>query len=402
MKKILLLFIFLGISLLLFGWQEEEPFYPAPTEPAWSPLGDKIAFVVSLSEGEVADIYVINTDGTGLTRLTTGGATSPVWSPDGAKIYYKVWDQYGLPHIYVMNADGSNPQRLTNNEEDVSIGLSRDGKYMYVLCERGPILCSSNGEEVKLLSPQAGPSFSPDGKWTVSAARAREELDDREDTTWKNIWVLNLETFQSYPITTGHYDDSAPKWSPTGEWIVFHSDRPDHPPSSTGRQRIWLVRPDGSDLHTLFDYSQLPPDVNDSDPDWSPDGQWIVFVREAGVGDWNLWIASVDGTQVYKLTNFTIASLPDRNKKVFASKDKLMLSKKEGRAMSEKGLCPKNESVGGSTLDKNRSHKEVKLSPISRTGEQIPSNAPRAPLLAGGLSLTALGYVLWKFLKILG
>ena len=84
------------------------------TNPAWSPDGNKIAFV-SYKEGE-RDIYVMNADGTGRTRLTFSERVSAVaWSPDGIKIAYSAeWE--GNSEIYIMNAAGSGPHvNITNH-----------------------------------------------------------------------------------------------------------------------------------------------------------------------------------------------------------------------------------------------------------------------------------------------
>ena len=86
--------------------------------PVWSPDGHKIAFL-SGRDGN-AEIYVMNTDGTGPTNLTqTPDSDESVqgdfsWSPDGEQIMFHS-NQDGNVEVYVMNADGSNPINLTNN-----------------------------------------------------------------------------------------------------------------------------------------------------------------------------------------------------------------------------------------------------------------------------------------------
>jgi TolB protein len=86
----------------------------------YSPDGSKIAFY-STRDGQ-ADIYVMNVDGTGQTRLTDNPAwdTSPAWSPDGTKILFtSLRDGPSTPALYLMNADGSNQTRVTTGSEGV-------------------------------------------------------------------------------------------------------------------------------------------------------------------------------------------------------------------------------------------------------------------------------------------
>ena len=82
---------------------------------AWSPDGTKIAFY-RLEGHTEAQIYVINADGTNPIRLTGPPRTSarPNWSPDGLKIVYDSWRD-GIEDIYLMNPDGSNQINLTNH-----------------------------------------------------------------------------------------------------------------------------------------------------------------------------------------------------------------------------------------------------------------------------------------------
>jgi hypothetical protein len=85
---------------------------PAPT------VAGTIAFARVVKAGANADIYAINTDGTGLKRLAGGPGWQehPFWSPDGSKIVYGAYLGGSLDvidaEVWVMNADGSGKQRL--------------------------------------------------------------------------------------------------------------------------------------------------------------------------------------------------------------------------------------------------------------------------------------------------
>jgi Tol biopolymer transport system component/subtilisin family serine protease len=90
------------------------------SRPRYSPDGSKIIFQ-SNRDGQ-AEIYVMNADGSGQTRLTNNSAadTAPAWSPDGTKILFtSLRDGPTSPALYVMNADGSNQTRVTAGSDGV-------------------------------------------------------------------------------------------------------------------------------------------------------------------------------------------------------------------------------------------------------------------------------------------
>ena len=84
---------------------------PADTVPL---TNDKIAFSSNRNGND--DIYVMNADGSDQTRLTDNPANDffPAWSPDGTRIAFSS-NRDGDFETYVMNADGSDQANLTNN-----------------------------------------------------------------------------------------------------------------------------------------------------------------------------------------------------------------------------------------------------------------------------------------------
>ena len=145
----------------------------ADYSPAWSPDGERIAFV-SERDGRPA-IYTLRVDGTGLVRLTTGSTIEahPAWAPDGRIAFASDRNaaSAGNTDVYVVNADGSNPVRLTTNG-GTQPAWSRDGRLAYVApnctdpyCQPSIFVRSGNGPDVPLAAAVGdGPSWSPDGR----------------------------------------------------------------------------------------------------------------------------------------------------------------------------------------------------------------------------------------------
>jgi len=78
--------------------------------PAWSPKGDRIAFVTRTGSG--FDICVCRPDGTGTLRVVTGGANeNPHWSPDGRHLVFTS-DREGSRSLWVSDLDGGAPRKL--------------------------------------------------------------------------------------------------------------------------------------------------------------------------------------------------------------------------------------------------------------------------------------------------
>src|SRR3989454_81105 len=124
------------------------------------------------------EIYVINSNGTGSTRLTFSDPASdaePAWSPDGTKIAFRS-DRSGSPEIYVINADGSNPVRLTNHPaQDAEPAWSPDGTKIAFASKRNGnpeiFVMNADGSAVTQLTSSGGnseghshPAWYPDGR----------------------------------------------------------------------------------------------------------------------------------------------------------------------------------------------------------------------------------------------
>ncbi len=97
------------------GGEQKISTEAADTAPAPSPDGNKVAFMSIGRGGNNWEIWVMNADGSNPQRLTENGSNDglPTWSPDGQSIAY-VSDQGGVWGIWAMNVDGSNQRKVAD------------------------------------------------------------------------------------------------------------------------------------------------------------------------------------------------------------------------------------------------------------------------------------------------
>ena len=161
---------------------------PAVDQSAvWSPDGKRIAFF-STRDNPLGEIYVMNADGSGVVRLThsSGSSNEPSWSKDGKQIVFQSTRgavdpasfKFDDVDLYVMNADGSNVIRLTNdNTADGSAGaLARRTLHCVYECTRSSrhgrtelYLMNVDGTNVTRLTFQHGSVNHP--SWDAHSRR---------------------------------------------------------------------------------------------------------------------------------------------------------------------------------------------------------------------------------------
>jgi Tol biopolymer transport system component len=111
-------------------------------------------------------------------------------------------------------------------------------------------------ELVSVPTSMGQPSWSPDGQTLAYIVRSKEDIG--------GLYIISMDRKRHDHIQTLAPPEQV-AWSPTGEWLAYQA-RVDY------RDRIYLIRPDGSDEHLL-----LPEDMSAKLPTWSPDGSALSF-----------------------------------------------------------------------------------------------------------------------------
>src|SRR5882762_1607096 len=262
-----------------------------PTRPP-APFGPS-AQLLTASNSRIAfqslrdynpEIYVMNTDGSGQTRITNSlyVSNAPAWAPDGLQIAFTS-DRQGLyEQIYVINADGSAVTRLTHDPSvDHSPSWSLDGRIAFASVQSGSWDIHVMNEDGSAQAHLAGspaidvePTWSPDGR-RIAFTSTRDGNSE--------IYVMNVDGSAQTRLTNDPAADNMSSWSPDGQYIAFTSAR-------DGNQEIYLMNADGSSQTRLT--SDL---ADDNHPSWSPDGRQIAFASSRD-GQSEIYVMNADGS----------------------------------------------------------------------------------------------------------
>lgn len=260
--------------------------------PDWSPDGTRLVFQSNRTGS--SQIYVMNSDGSNVLRLTTHSANDagPHFSPDGSKITFDS-DRDGNSEVYIMNSDGTGQTRLTTNPmDDGHPNWSLDGSRIIFDSSRDTpnpkadwwdqyhdlYSMKVDGTDLRKITNCQTVctygSWSPDGKRIAyrKVINTPGFYDDKNltlSTTNSEVFIANSDGSNELNLSKSAAYDAWPSWSPDGSKILFGSNR-------AAVTQVYVVNVDGSHLTRLIDERETDEDTRAR---WSRDASKIVFTR---------------------------------------------------------------------------------------------------------------------------
>jgi Tol biopolymer transport system component len=265
-----------------------------PAGAAFPGKNGKMTFVSTRDGNE--EIYVMDPNGTDQTRLTNNPAFDalPAFSPDGEEVAFTS-RRDGNDEIYVMDVadtdgDGDNPTRITSSlVNEFQPAFSPDGQRIaFTSNQTGDnevyVMDADGTDQVRLTNNarrDARPAFSPDGERIAFSSNR-----DGDDEIYVMVAVDrdgdgNGDNLTK--ITDNTVFDNFSNFSPDGKALAFTSRR-------DGNDEIYVVNSDGSGVPTRLTNN---PAV-DEFPAFSPDGREVAFSSNRE-GNFEIYAMDADG-----------------------------------------------------------------------------------------------------------
>lgn len=252
-----------------------------------------------------------------VTRPHAAEDDQPDWSPDGSSLVFSRSKHGGPGAIYTVRADGSGLKRLSPTcragakcEDDFLPTFSPDGRHVAFASFSGKVgasivIVGRNGRNRRIVvrgtkrAAMGDPQFSPnDAK--IAFVRTPEPGERTHA-----IFVADTDGTGMHQVTPWRLaGGDNPDWSPDGKWILFRSNV-----DANKQSQIYRIHPDGTGLEQLTQFKRGTIVTSSS---FSPDGKWIVLGASGVGGNADLFVMPVNGGSMRPLTRTRLwDSAPD-------------------------------------------------------------------------------------------
>ncbi len=249
-------------------------------EAYFSADGKRICFQ-AVPDGETEyQIYVLNLDGSGLKRVSTGaGATTCAYfHPDGEKM------------LFASNHLDQRPAVPPPGLKENAAASGRDYAWPF---PPGMDIFEYDFKTEKLTKLVEAEGYDAEGSYSADGKRlVFTSMRDND----QEIYVSDVDGKNPRRITNKPGYDGGPFFSPDGERVVYRSDR-----ANDGNLQIFTNNLEGTDERQLTSEA----DILHWCPFWHPSGKWLIYTRadHRGRPNYDLYLLSVDGKQSHRVTD---------------------------------------------------------------------------------------------------
>jgi TolB protein len=221
-------------------------------------------------------IRVMRPNGTSVRTIVPAafGVSSPAWSPDGRKLAYESSSPLGF---YVLDLASGRSIRIGDGVGHPA--WSPNGRWIAgsSLSSRGIAVIRPDGTGMRLvthpekLESDSFPTWPPDSRFLAFTRTFGRCCPDVQG----DIYRVALTGRSLKKLTDAPEDEYTPAWSPCGGAIAYVAERPGTLSTDDRFPLIWLMNADGSQKRVIVASDRQ----DETAPEWSPDCQWIAFVR---------------------------------------------------------------------------------------------------------------------------